>query len=58
MGKPGVDFPVLKFIPRTKFTCRGKKSGYYADLETNCQVMYNYYIIKKLLLVFYESDSF
>ncbi|GLV31712.1 thawb [Carabus blaptoides fortunei] len=40
MGKPGVDFPVLTYIPRTKFTCRGKKSGYYADLETNCQVFH------------------
>lgn len=38
MGKPGVDFPVLTYIPRTSFTCRGMKSGYYADLDTNCQV--------------------
>ena len=38
MGQPGVDFPVLTTIPATSFTCRGIKGGYYADLETNCQV--------------------
>ena len=37
-GKPGVDFPVLSHIPRTSFNCRDVDSGYYADLETDCQV--------------------
>ncbi|RZB39269.1 hypothetical protein BDFB_007675, partial [Asbolus verrucosus] len=37
-GKPGVDFPVLSHIPRTTFNCRNVDSGYYADLETDCQV--------------------
>lgn len=38
-GKPGVDFPVLSHIPRTSFTCKNVDSGYYADLETDCQVL-------------------
>jgi hypothetical protein len=38
-GKPGVDFPVLSHIPRTTFSCRNVDSGYYADLETDCQVL-------------------
>ncbi|XP_053604467.1 mucin-2 [Plodia interpunctella] len=25
-------------IPLTRFTCRGRASGYYADIETGCQV--------------------
>lgn len=39
MGRPGVDFPILPSIPRTDFSCKKmKKSGYYADPETDCQV--------------------
>ncbi|ENN82016.1 hypothetical protein D910_03159 [Dendroctonus ponderosae] len=37
-GRPGIDFPVYSYIPRTGFSCKGIESGYYADLETNCQV--------------------
>lgn len=38
-GEPGVDYPTYDKIPRTTFTCSGKvDSGYYADLETDCQV--------------------
>ncbi|XP_014242749.1 mucin-3A [Cimex lectularius] len=41
MGRPGVDFPVLPSIPRTDFSCRKvKSSGYYADLQTGCQVFH------------------
>ncbi|XP_023311614.1 mucin-5AC-like [Anoplophora glabripennis] len=39
-GTPGVDFPVLSFIPRTTFSCSGIESGYYADLDTDCQVFH------------------
>ncbi|XP_076751879.1 chitin-binding domain protein thawb [Xylocopa sonorina] len=39
-GQPGVDFPALTAIPATSFSCRGLKGGYYADLETNCQVFH------------------
>ncbi|XP_050293789.1 uncharacterized protein LOC126734281 isoform X2 [Anthonomus grandis grandis] len=39
-GRPGIDFPVYSFIPRTSFSCRGIESGYYADLETDCQVFH------------------
>lgn len=39
MGRPGMDFPVLPSIPQTSFSCRKVKgAGYYADLETDCQV--------------------
>ncbi|VVC41549.1 Chitin binding domain [Cinara cedri] len=41
MGRPGVDFPILPSIPRTDFSCKKmKKSGYYADPETDCQVFH------------------
>ncbi|XP_011299846.1 mucin-12 [Fopius arisanus] len=40
LGQPGVDFPMLTTIPTTAFSCRGLKGGYYADLETNCQVFH------------------
>ncbi|XP_063540866.1 GATA zinc finger domain-containing protein 14-like isoform X2 [Cydia strobilella] len=36
-GKPGNDYPTLGNIPRTTFSCAGRKPGYYADQETNCQ---------------------
>ncbi|KAK0089630.1 hypothetical protein PV325_006340 [Microctonus aethiopoides] len=39
-GQPGVDYPMLTKIPATSFSCRGIKGGYYADLETNCQVFH------------------
>lgn len=38
LGRPGVDFPVMKAIPRTNFDCRNLGNGYFADLETSCQV--------------------
>ncbi|GBP50123.1 hypothetical protein EVAR_42804_1 [Eumeta japonica] len=25
-------------VPRTRFTCQGRASGYYADVDTGCQV--------------------
>ncbi|CAH0401338.1 unnamed protein product [Chilo suppressalis] len=37
-GEPGSDYPTLGSIPRTSFSCAGKPPGYYADLETSCQV--------------------
>ncbi|CAB3257126.1 unnamed protein product [Arctia plantaginis] len=37
-GEPGNDYPTLGAIPRTDFSCAGKEPGYYADIETNCQV--------------------
>jgi len=41
MGRPGVDFPVHPSIPATSFSCRNvKQSGYYADLEADCQVSF------------------
>lgn len=48
MGRPGVDFPTFSTIPVTSFSCRGvKKSGYYADLDTDCQVRLPFSINQK-----------
>ncbi|XP_075228139.1 uncharacterized protein LOC142328318 [Lycorma delicatula] len=41
MGRPGIDFPVLPSIPVTSFSCRSVRApGYYADLDTDCQVFH------------------
>lgn len=37
-GTPGEDFPVFNSIPRTGFSCADKGLGYYADVDTGCQV--------------------
>lgn len=38
VGRPGIDFPILSGIPQTTFNCRKFGNGYFADLETDCQV--------------------
>lgn len=45
-GTPGVDFPIYSHIPRTSFSCKGIESGYYADLDTDCQV--GYYLFNRI----------
>ncbi|XP_050355233.1 uncharacterized protein LOC126776626 [Nymphalis io] len=40
IGKVGVDFPALPNIPITGFNCKNVPTGYYADLETDCQVFH------------------
>lgn len=38
-GKPGVDYPTLSSVNTSNFNCRDQKHpGYYADVETRCQV--------------------
>merc|ERR1712212_831493 len=40
-GEPGVDYPILAPVPTTSFSCVGKaEGGYYADVETGCQVVH------------------
>ena len=46
-GSPGTDFPDLNSIPITRFNCLDAKSeggtrqpGFYADVETQCQVTF------------------
>lgn len=39
IGKAGVDFPAFPNIPNTGFNCKNVPTGYYADLETDCQVI-------------------
>lgn len=38
LGRPGVDFPVMTTIPPTDFDCHNFGNGYFADLDTSCQV--------------------
>ncbi|XP_052863907.1 uncharacterized protein LOC128270538 [Anopheles cruzii] len=40
VGRPGIDFPVLTHIPGTVFQCENHGNGYFADLETRCQVFH------------------
>ncbi|XP_054090073.1 putative uncharacterized protein DDB_G0271606 [Zeugodacus cucurbitae] len=37
-GEPEVDYPIYGEVPKTNFDCAGKHEGYYADVETRCQV--------------------
>ncbi|XP_040158466.1 uncharacterized protein LOC120897555 isoform X2 [Anopheles arabiensis] len=37
-GEPDVDYPILGSVPATQFTCDNRHHGYYADVETRCQV--------------------
>ncbi|XP_066981877.1 protein P200-like [Macrobrachium rosenbergii] len=39
-GEPGVDYPIYWQAPRTSFDCRRYHEGYYADMETGCQVFH------------------
>ncbi|XP_063590054.1 titin-like [Penaeus indicus] len=39
-GEPGVDYPIFGQVPKTSFRCRGRQPGYYADIETRCQVFH------------------
>ncbi|XP_055619940.1 mucin-2 [Toxorhynchites rutilus septentrionalis] len=40
VGRPGVDFPILTRIPNTEFSCQNHGNGYFADLDTKCQVFH------------------
>nr|XP_019535307.2 mucin-5AC-like isoform X2 [Aedes albopictus] len=40
VGRSGIDFPVLTGIPNTNFNCRQYGNGYFADLDTKCQVFH------------------
>uniref|UniRef100_A0A182PBH2 Chitin-binding type-2 domain-containing protein n=1 Tax=Anopheles epiroticus TaxID=199890 RepID=A0A182PBH2_9DIPT len=37
-GEPDVDYPILSSVPVTQFSCEKRHHGYYADVETRCQV--------------------
>lgn len=39
-GEPGQDYPTLREIPTTDFSCEGRVDGYYADVQTGCQVFH------------------
>lgn len=35
----GVDYPAYETVPKgLSFSCKGRLPGYYADIETRCQV--------------------
>ncbi|BFF89568.1 flocculation protein FLO11 [Drosophila madeirensis] len=40
VGRPGIDFPIYPRIPKTSFSCRSFGNGYFADMETDCQVFH------------------
>ncbi|RWS08602.1 hypothetical protein B4U79_04911, partial [Dinothrombium tinctorium] len=41
-GKPGEDFPIYSHIPQTNFVCNDMQfPGFYADMETGCQVYHS-----------------
>ncbi|XP_065078413.1 mucin-3B isoform X2 [Ochlerotatus camptorhynchus] len=48
VGRPGIDFPVLTGIPNTKFNCQQYGNGYFADLDTKCQVFHICDVGKKI----------
>ncbi|XP_063600630.1 insoluble matrix shell protein 4-like [Penaeus indicus] len=50
-GVPGVDYPILAFVPDTGFSCNGQLPGYYADTspEAGCQYFSNVEIYGKKL---------
>ncbi|KAF5298686.1 hypothetical protein FQR65_LT09666 [Abscondita terminalis] len=39
-GTPNVDFPTYSHVPKTKFSCKDMEPGYYADIDTDCQVFH------------------
>ena len=53
LGEPGVDYPTLASVPDTDFSCDNRISGgYYADVQTNCQVIfYLTLFLPKILLL-------
>lgn len=58
VGRPGIDFPVLTSIPQTTFNCRDFGNGYFADLETECQVMSNNFDLSILIRDFLINSVF
>lgn len=45
-GTPGQDYPIFGAIPRTAFNCGEHKwPGYYADIETQCQVSVEHFFV-------------
>ncbi|XP_058462516.1 uncharacterized protein LOC131437285 isoform X2 [Malaya genurostris] len=40
VGRPGTDYPILMGMPITNFDCRQYGNGYFADLDTKCQVFH------------------
>lgn len=45
VGRPGIDFPIYPRIPKTTFSCKTYGNGYFADIETDCQVSEDILII-------------
>ena len=44
VGRPGIDFPIYPRIPKTSFSCKSYGNGYFADMETDCQVRINNFV--------------
>lgn len=53
----GIDYPAYDSVPKgLSFSCKGRLPGYYADLETRCQVKINK-IILNFFLFFFQLQS-
>nr|XP_042903342.1 uncharacterized protein LOC107436843 isoform X2 [Parasteatoda tepidariorum] len=57
-GIPGVDYPNYSSIPKTSFKCPDFKPGFYADLETRCQVFHYCYEHRKESFLCQEGTIF
>ncbi|XP_076337080.1 uncharacterized protein LOC143239645 [Tachypleus tridentatus] len=40
VGVAGQDYPVFNYVPQTSFSCEGQYPGYYADVDSGCQVFH------------------
>ncbi|XP_022238586.1 uncharacterized protein LOC111085233 [Limulus polyphemus] len=40
VGVAGQDYPVFSYVPQTGFSCEGQYPGYYADVDSGCQVFH------------------
>lgn len=40
-GEPDKDYPIFSYVPETTFSCKQQQyPGYYADVETRCQIFH------------------
>jgi len=58
-GVPGVDYPILAFVPATGFSCNGQLPGYYADTapEAGCQVSARSCLRGNLIFCYFKGND-
>ena len=68
-GSPGTDFPDLRSIPLTQFNCLDgggpgsqpggtRRPGFYADVETDCQVSTKFLDLNDLMGIIFNLRYF